>query len=152
MATRLVVHVDDDEAMGFLFGRALRSVGLMEWTVKYLSSGQLALDYLARVKETKVERPDLLVLDLKMPGIDGFDVLEWATANVPEIPAVMLSSSDLLTDRLRARDLGSRGYFVKAPGFGDLFEFLRTWDETAVASIARSSAALAVREPIRRCA
>ena len=151
MATRLVIHVDDDEAMGFLFGRALRAVGLVEWSVKYLSSGQLALDYLARVRESKVERPDLLVLDLRMPAIDGFDVLEWATANVPEIPAVILSSSDLLSDRSRARDLGSRGYFVKAPGFADLFEFLRTWDETAVAGIARSSAAQGVCEPIRRC-
>ncbi|HMJ65908.1 MAG TPA: response regulator [Candidatus Binatia bacterium] len=152
MRTRLVVHVDDDEAMGFLFGRALRAVGLVEWSVKYLSSGRLALDYLTQVKEGGVPKPDLLVLDLRMPGTDGFDVLEWATATVPEIPAVMLSSSDLLSDRLRARDLGSKGYFVKAPGFADLFEFLRTWDETAVAGIARSSAAPRDCEPIRRCA
>jgi hypothetical protein len=45
----------------------------------------------------------------------------------------MLSSSELIEDRLRARDLGSKGYFSKATIFTELMEFLRTWDETAFA-------------------
>jgi DNA-binding response OmpR family regulator len=57
----------------------------------------------------------------------------WAGSNVPDVPAVMLSSSELLRDRLQARDLGSKGYFAKSPGFDDLLEFLRAWEETALA-------------------
>ena len=134
MRTRLLVHVDDDEAMAFLVKRALRNGGLMGWEIKHLSNGDSALDYLTRATLGEVAWPDLLVLDIRMPGFDGLDVLEWASSNVPEIPAVMLSSSELLRDRLRARDLGSKGYFVKSPQFAELLEFLRRWDETALAA------------------
>ena len=66
--------------------------------------------------------------------MSGLEVLEWMAENVIVTPTVMLSSSELLSDRLRARDLGSRGYFSKSATFSDLLEFLRTWDGTALAT------------------
>jgi two-component system, NtrC family, response regulator AtoC len=133
MSTRLLVHVDDDDAMGYLLERALRNSGLTGWDIEYLSSGDSAVAYLTKAKSGQARLPDLLILDVRMPGIDGLEVLEWASSNVPDVPAVMLSSSELLRDRLQARDLGSKGYFAKSPGFDDLLEFLRTWEETALA-------------------
>jgi two-component system, NtrC family, response regulator AtoC len=133
MSTRLLVHVDDDDAMAYLLDRALRYSGLTGWDILYFPSGNSAVGYLTQARLGQARLPDLLVLDVRMPGMDGLELLEWATSNVPDVPAVMLSSSELLRDRLRARDLGSKGYFAKAPGFDDLLEFLRAWEETALA-------------------
>jgi CheY-like chemotaxis protein len=66
--------------------------------------------------------PVLVVLDLKMPGMNGFDVLSWL-AEQPDlkgIPAVVLSSSADELDRNKARQLGARAYFVKPHSLGEL--------------------------------
>jgi DNA-binding response OmpR family regulator len=68
------------------------------------------------------------LLDIKMPGVGGLDVLEWVQENMSEVPAIMLTSSELLEDRLRARDLGSKGYFEKSATFSEIIEFLRDWE------------------------
>ena len=128
------MHVDDDPDEGFLLERALRKSDLARWDYQYLPSGQAALEYLARTRSGEVALPTLVVLDVKMPAISGLEVLEWIAENLVAMPTVMLSSSELLSDRLRARDLGSRGYFSKSATFSDLLEFLRTWDETAMAT------------------
>jgi CheY-like chemotaxis protein len=134
MRTRLLVHVDDDDAIAFLLDRALRNAGLTGWETKHLASGDSAVEYLTKAKSEEANLPDLLVFDLRMPRMDGLELLEWASSNVPEVPAVMLTSSELLRDRLRARDLGSKGYFLKSPGFADLLAFLRAWEETSLAT------------------
>ena len=133
MTRRLLAHVDDDDAIAYLLDRALRNSGLTDWDIKYFSSSDSALNYLTKAKSEQGKLPDLMVLDLRMPGMDGLELLEWATSNVPDVPAVMLSSSELLRDQLQARDLGSKGYFLKSPGFAELLEFLRGWEETVLA-------------------
>ncbi|HTL18068.1 MAG TPA: response regulator [Patescibacteria group bacterium] len=133
MLTKLLLHVDDDADEAFLLDRALRKTGL-NWAFQHVPSGKAALEYVTRVKIGEMARPDLMVLDVRMPLMSGLEVLEWMSNNAAEIPAVMLSSSDLLIDRLQARDLGSKGYFVKSADFADLLEFLRGWDETSLAA------------------
>jgi two-component system, chemotaxis family, response regulator Rcp1 len=133
MKRRLLVHVDDDPDLAFLLERGLSVAGVANWEFKFIHGGAAALEYLARVNAGEEEVPTLLLLDIKMPRVNGFDVLLWVNQNMPEIPAVMLSSSELIEDRLRARDLGSKGYFSKANIFTELMEFLRTWDDTAFA-------------------
>ena len=134
MSRLLLMHVDDDPDEGFLLERALRKSGLARWDYQYLPGGQAALEYLARTRSGEAALPTLVVLDVKMPAISGLEVLEWIAENLVAMPTVMLSSSELLDDRLRARDLGSRGYFSKSATFSDLLDFLRTWDETALAA------------------
>jgi DNA-binding response OmpR family regulator len=133
MKRRLLVHVDDDPDLAFLLERGLSVSGISNWSFQYIEGGAAALEHLERVKAGEAEAPTLLLLDIKMPQVNGFDVLHWVNQNLPGIPAVMLSSSELIEDRLRARDLGSRGYFSKANIFTELLEFLRAWDETAFA-------------------
>ncbi len=132
-APRLLLHVDDDKDWAFLIERALAKSGLTKWQYQHLAGGRAALDYLTGAKTGGARLPDLIVLDIRMPEIDGMEILEWVTHNLPEVPAVMLSSSDLLSDRLEARDLGSKGYFSKEMVFSEFVEFLRQWDETALA-------------------
>ena len=134
MSRLLLMHVDDDPDEGFLLERALRKSGLARWDYQYLPSGQAALEYLARTRSGEAALPTLVVLDVRMPVVSGLEVLEWIAENLVAMPTIMLSSSELLSDRLRARNLGSRGYFSKSATFSDLLEFLRKWDETALAT------------------
>jgi DNA-binding response OmpR family regulator len=138
MPARLIVHVDDDPDEAFLFERALTKSGVRNWNYRYLTGGQQAIEYLLQAKRGDA-RPDLLVLDVKMPGMSGLDLLEWVMEHCSEVPVVMLSSSELLQDRLRARNLGSRGYFGKSPRYEDLIALIRGW-QSAVVTPAPSTA------------
>lgn len=74
--------------------------------------------------------PVLLVLDLKMPRLTGFDVLVWL-ATRPEfknLPAVVLSSSTNDSDIQKARDLGASDYHIKPHSLPDLTAILKSLD------------------------
>jgi len=66
---------------------------------------------------TKYPVPDVVLLDLKMPRIDGFEFLEWLRAQSPDhyrfLPVVVMSSSALRQDVDRAYALGANSYLVK---------------------------------------
>jgi len=125
---RLVLHVDDDEDVAFLLRRALCAKQMAHWSFRHCTGGSEALEYLRRAKAAELPMPDMLVLDVKMPGMGGLEVLEWVRDNMSEVPAVMLSSSALLEDRLCARDLGSKGYFEKSATYSEIVEYLRNWE------------------------
>lgn len=68
--------------------------------------------------------PALIVLDLKMPRMNGFDVLAWLAQqpDFKQIPAVVLSSSANELDINKARQLGAREYFVKPHSLDELIK------------------------------
>jgi CheY-like chemotaxis protein len=86
--------------------------------------GQQALDYLAAPGEAL---PAVVLLDLHMPGRDGFDVLKTlrATPSLSDLAVVMMSSSQLESDRRRAALLGVRDYIVKDHDMGALVGHLQ---------------------------
>ena len=75
--------------------------------------------------------PDMLLLDVKMPEMSGFDVLKELKSTGPEVPVVMYSSSSQESDVERARELGAHAYCVKPSGLTQLVEFIKrlyhTW-------------------------
>lgn len=96
-----------------------------------VGDGQEAVDYLrgeGRFADRSVHPlPGLLILDLKMPRMNGFDVLGWL-ATQPRfrtLPAVVLSSSPDDSDIKRAKQLGAREYFVKPHNFNDLLRIVQ---------------------------
>lgn len=102
MAKLLVV--DDDERLRRLACRALGDSG---HEVTVAATGGQALDLAA------VEHYDLVVLDLRMPGLDGFSVLRELAAVAPETPVLVLSAVVDVPTRVRCLEMGAADFLVK---------------------------------------
>ena len=93
--------------------------------IHVVRSGEEALKYLsgtdAYANRAEHPLPDLILLDLRMPGMDGFEVLAWIRAQegIRTIPVVVLTSSDLVWDVNRAYELGASSFLVKPMDFED---------------------------------
>jgi two-component system NarL family response regulator len=74
------------------------------------------------VAEAEEHRPDLVLLDVLMPGLSGLDVVEKITAVSPDTQVVLLTGSESEDDMLRALKCGARGYIVKDMPFPTLVE------------------------------
>jgi CheY-like chemotaxis protein len=120
MASRkpTVLIAEDDPNDVFFLRRAFEKAGV-DCQLCDVSDGQKAVEYL-RGSPPYNDRdlypvPDLLILDLKMPMLDGFAVLEWLAArpDLAHVPAVVLSSSSSDEDRRRAARMGAREYHLK---------------------------------------
>jgi CheY-like chemotaxis protein len=115
-----LLHVDDDENDRFFVARAVRAAAL-PIEVKNAPGGHEALAML----RIAVILPDLLLLDIKMPEMSGFDVLKALKGTAAEVPVVMYSSSNHESDIEKARELGAHAYCVKPSGLTQLVEFIK---------------------------
>jgi two-component system, OmpR family, response regulator len=105
MATkRRVLVVDDEENVTHLVSSALRFDGFETVTA---DNGQSAL---AAIAETE---PDLVVLDVMMPGLDGLGVLQSLRAAGSDVPVIFLTARDAATDRIGGLRAGADDYVVK---------------------------------------
>jgi CheY-like chemotaxis protein len=101
-------------------------------TIHVTRNGQEALDYLfGRGKYAQPEPhplPDLVLLDLKMPGIDGFEVLRQikGTAGLKRLPVIILTSSKEEGDRAMSYDNGANSYLVKPVSFEGFLDVVRS--------------------------
>jgi CheY-like chemotaxis protein len=111
-----ILLAEDDPNDVLLFEWAVKRTGL-EPAVHVAENGQDVMDYLARCAEglTGEDYPDLVLLDLKMPRVNGFEVLQWLAdqPSLPPVPVVVLSGSSIPADMHRARELGAQGYLEK---------------------------------------
>jgi CheY-like chemotaxis protein len=111
--------VEDNEDDAFFMRRAFQDAGLRN-PLHIVTNGEQAIDYLAGAPpfadREKHPLPDMIFLDLKMPGRDGFDVLAWLRQEKKfEGPVAVLTSSPEEIDRTRARQLGADCYLLKPP-------------------------------------
>jgi CheY-like chemotaxis protein len=121
-----VLVVDDSAIVRDLMTEILRQSGL---DVKVANGGDEALSILAR------ERPDVVTLDVDMPGMTGFEVLGHIRARHGDLPVVMLTLRASSEDKARATALGADAYVVKTQfQEGSLLEAIRR--VAKVASIA----------------
>lgn len=109
--------IDDDPDHVIIITRAIREIGAGTKVHAIEESGE-ALDWL----RSQTDLPDLILLDINMPGLTGFDVLEQIKADdrLKVIPVIMLTSSDLVSDVARAYELGASGYISKPSYMHDL--------------------------------
>lgn len=141
--TRALFHillVEDNEDHAELVKRGMRDERVAS-TIHHVPDGEKALDYLFNrgpySDRTIHPRPDLVLLDLRLPRVDGIDVLKTIKSS-PEflrIPVVVLTSSDAESDIIQSYDYHANSYVVKPLDFQsftrlmkDLGTYWMTWN------------------------
>lgn len=120
--------VEDSRAHAMLAVMALTEDGSSELTVDHVSNGADALAYLRREGAFEDRpRPDLVLLDLKLPVLDGHEVLRQVKddESLRTIPVVVLSTSDAEGDKARAYAMHANSYLVKPIGGEQFHQVLR---------------------------
>jgi DNA-binding response OmpR family regulator len=99
-----ILVVEDDEEIAQVLQRSLRMEG---YEVK------LAADGVRGLEEAHAFLPDLIVLDLGLPRLDGVDVAKRLREDGDEVPILMLTARDALESRVEGLDVGADDYLVK---------------------------------------
>ncbi|MFT5514471.1 MAG: two-component system nitrogen regulation response regulator NtrX [Rhodothermales bacterium] len=111
MAVSSILVVDDEAAIR----RTLREILEYEgFAVEEAADGQEALD------KVKLSRYDLILLDVKMPRIDGLEVLAKIAVDQPEVPVVMISGHGTIETAVEATKLGAYDFIEKPPDLNRL--------------------------------
>lgn len=130
----LVLLADDDEGDRVLLHEAWRESGIPA-ELRSVRNGRELLDYLMHGRPAAdgqpPRRPDLILLDLEMPGMDGRAVLAELRGReeLRRIPVVMLSSCSLSAEVDRCYALGARSYITKPHSFDELVNIVRSLAE-----------------------
>jgi len=133
MSNKIILLVEDDPNDVLLIQRAFQKAGLAD-SLKVVNDGDEAIEYLTghgRFDDRSLfPLPYLLLLDLKMPGTDGFEVLRWARnqENLKRLLIVVLTSSNLQADVDRAYELGTNSYLVKPVEFSQMVNLIQRFD------------------------
>jgi DNA-binding NtrC family response regulator len=104
MRHNTVLCIDDDPTFLKMLEKRLTKRGLTAFTAAEGGAG------LALFRE---RRPDLVLVDLRMPGVDGFQVLATLTKEAPDTPLIVISGEGEVSDVLRALRLGAWNYLTK---------------------------------------
>ena len=126
----VILLAEDDPDDAELIGRALK-----EWplaiSIKHVADGEAAISHLAgdtTATNEPMASPTIVLLDLKMPRKNGFEVLQWIRASEAwsHLPVIILTSSDDPGDKARAKNLGSTAYLIKKFPFRNLVKLLES--------------------------
>ena len=105
---RQVVWVEDDKFLSDLIAKKVS--GSDEYKFIFFRTGEEALEYLDK------SIPDIIVLDILLPGMDGFEILRRIkdNKNLKEVPVILFSNFGQDSDRKRGEELGAAKFLVKA--------------------------------------
>jgi CheY-like chemotaxis protein len=132
MHERATILVIEDDANDLFFLKRAFSTLHRQCEMQAVGDGAEAIDYLRGVDDyadrERFPMPTLILMDLKMPRVDGFEFLAWLRREpgLKMIPVVVFSSSNLPQDVRRAYDLGANSFVVKAGDHNALPQTLNT--------------------------
>ena len=131
---RPLFMVDDEEIDRLLFTRLLRTAGVVNPSQTF-SRGDDVIDALIGVLRG-APPPLACFLDVKMPGMTGFDVLRWIRCqrSFDDLPVIMLSSSEEPRDLNEAQHFGAQCYIAKFPTPEQLRTILQEAERVAAAT------------------
>lgn len=141
MSERAVILLaEDEEDDVLLIKRAFQQASIFN-PLFVVWNGEEAINYLKGTgkyaNRAEYPLPDLLLLDLKMPRVDGFQVLEWIRQQpgLKGLRILVLTSSDQIRDANKAYQLGANSFLVKPLDFENVIELSRLiWNFWLVAS------------------
>ena len=116
----MILLVEDNEDDIFIMQKAIKRAGIAA-PIFVVEDGRKALDYVEGRGEfadrSRYPLPQLILLDLKLPQLHGFDVLKAIRSNpaLPPLLIIVLTSSDQDSDIERAYRIGANSYLVKPP-------------------------------------
>jgi CheY-like chemotaxis protein len=125
-----ILHVEDDLNDALLFRHACNRAGA-SFQLRSVHDADQAMAYLRGIDAFADRKqhpfPQLILLDLKMPRLSGFDMLSWLRAEetLKHLPVIVLTSSQHEADVKRAYALGANSYLVKPAAFDALVEIAR---------------------------
>jgi len=128
----IILYVEDDFAHAEIAKRNLQNNRILN-TIIHVDDGQKALDYLFHQGEYEnIEaspRPHIILLDLRLPKVDGLEVLEKVRTNddLKTIPVVILTTSGAESDVEKAYKFNVNSYLVKPLDFDKFSELLQTF-------------------------
>ena len=128
----LILLVEDDPAHAEIVRRNLESFRVAN-RINHVQDGQAALDYLFRQNSYAAPkdspRPDLILLDLRLPKVDGLEVLRQVKedANLKRIPIIVLTTSGAESDMVKAYTHGAGSYLVKPVEFENFTKLMETF-------------------------
>lgn len=111
-----ILVIDDDEKITSLVRRSLIFEG---YSVSTAANGAEGL------KQLLVETPDLIILDVMMPKVDGFEVVRRLRDGDIHVPVLMMTAKDEVSDRVKGLDLGADDYLVKPFALDELLARVR---------------------------
>ena len=125
-----VLTVDDSSDDTLLFQRACRKSGA-SFQLQTVNGGQGAIDYLSGADvfsdRQRFPLPQLMLLDLKMPKKDGFEVLDWVRQQTgSRVPVAIFSSSQNQKDIEQAYQMGANWYLMKPLDYAELVQIAAT--------------------------
>lgn len=104
MIMHTIALIEDDESLGFILKEYLQ---LHDYEVNWLNTAEKALDQVLRINY------DLLIIDVNLPGFDGFELADKLTQAGCSTPFLFLTARRLKTDKLRGFKLGGEDFIVK---------------------------------------
>jgi CheY-like chemotaxis protein len=127
-----VILLVEDREDDILLVRKAFERGCISNPVKVVRDGEEAIHYLAGEgrysNREEYPLPELILLDLKLPKVDGFELVKWIRRQpgFGTIPIVVLTSSDAIRDMNRAYALGANSFLVKPLDFENFVETAKT--------------------------
>jgi DNA-binding response OmpR family regulator len=128
----IILLVEDDPAHAEIVLRNFKDFNMANRII-HVEDGQVALDYLCRRGEfsdpQKSPRPHIVLLDLRLPRVDGLEVLKQIKADqdLHSIPVVILTTSEAEADRVKAYDCHANSYLVKPVDFPRFVELMKAF-------------------------
>jgi CheY-like chemotaxis protein len=125
----LILHVEDDENDAILFQKACERAGLPAQTFR-VEAADIAKSYLlgegAYADRVQYPLPQIVVLDLKMPRMNGFEFLNWIRHDerFAGIPVLVFTASISREDKSRAMAEGASSFFIKPSSFDALVQMV----------------------------
>ncbi len=99
-----ILVIEDDQVLCDLVSKKMDENG---FSVSCIQDGEAAIEYLQKHK------PHVVLLDLKIPKKDGFEVLAWIKDHIPQLPVLVFSNLNRPQDIEQALSLGAREYLLK---------------------------------------
>lgn len=127
-----ILLVEDNEDDIVIIKRVFKKVKITN-AIKIVRGGREALDYIyhrGAHADVKYDLPDIILLDISMPGMNGFEVLYELKADpiIKRIPIVMLTSSSREEDIVKSYENGACSYITKPMNFDDFVKAIERFE------------------------